>query len=215
MWRWSSLLKQTFATSLVFSTYVEVILPASIRHLMPIRILHVCGGDPQSCCFLLNLNPVFSTYVEVILSLAPAYNSPLGILHVCGGDPIRIFRITKNSEYSPRMWRWSRYRDHKDHRDKVFSTYVEVILSLPEIFAAEPSILHVCGGDPNIDRSLEQLNQVFSTYVEVILLTTPSLTLKSGILHVCGGDPWAAAEKGCWKPYSPRMWRWSQERTRT
>ena len=36
---------------------------------------------------------------------------------------------------------------------RVFSTYVEVILSMADQIAARNSILHVCGGDPKQETS--------------------------------------------------------------
>ena len=71
----------------------------------------------------------------------------------------------------------------------VFSTYVEVILTLPSLLKLARCILHVCGGDPQ-RQPFQRLNQiVFSTYVEVILDMAKQLCLMSRILHVCGGDP--------------------------
>ena len=71
----------------------------------------------------------------------------------------------------------------------VFSTYVEVILTLPSLLKLARCILHVCGGDPQ-RQPFQRLNQiVFSTYVEVILKSLSSITNQVCILHVCGGDP--------------------------
>ena len=50
--------------------------------------------------------------------------------------------------YSPRMWRWSFLLGLFPNEFKVFSTYVEVILSNVGSNGYKPSILHVCGGDP-------------------------------------------------------------------
>ena len=52
--------------------------------------------------------------------------------------------------------------------EKVFSTYVEVILSTINFSDVPFSFLHVCGGDPKPDYQV-MIEVVFSTYVEVIL----------------------------------------------
>ena len=90
--------------------------------------------------------------------------------------------------YSPRVWRWSYgYPAHVIY-EKVFSTCVEVILICNPLGSNFVRILHVCGGDPRMDRSEFQHRQysprvwrwsqaktdhhynqsVFSTCVEVI-----------------------------------------------
>ena len=174
-----------------------------------ISILHVCGGDPTNIKAARNENMysprmwrwsqhqktvsgkelVFSTYVEVILLWAASSSPVTRILHVCGGDPKACKLIRAPLQYSPRMWRWSSSKEVRKNLNKVFSTYVEVIL-LSSSFAVEHfCILHVCGGDPvgsttkkisgmysprmwrwsSTNKTVESLSQVFSTYVEVIL----------------------------------------------
>ena len=149
MWRWSWYFSFVLRQLLVFSTYVEVILPVIPLLISPIGILHVCGGDPNMKKERLitseysprmwrwssldnttiNFNGVFSTYVEVIL------------MH----NIMWVLRCW----YSPRMWRWS-YFDGEELGDiYVFSTYVEVILKAMQQSQQMQSILHVCGGDPN------------------------------------------------------------------
>ena len=81
------MLELLIVESLVFSTYVEVILMNDLEKAEALSILHVCGGDPNSTVnikeyfrysprmwrwspdtnndFLMTF--VFSTYVEVIL----------------------------------------------------------------------------------------------------------------------------------------------------
>ena len=148
---------------------MEVIL--SLKPLPDNRhgILHVCGGDPNTRCnktirslysprmwrwsyFSWN-SPhcfrVFSTYVEVILLSFLWSVQHVGILHVCGGDPDFVMTFNDNSEYSPRMWRWSSVALLSFKLSKVFSTYVEVIPWLTKQLRLSPSILHVCGGDPH------------------------------------------------------------------
>ena len=107
MWRWSWWQLLVHTRSLVFSTYVEVILFLLISYVCAKCILHVCGGDPftikqrkfhfaysprmwrwsshyQSLGYE---NEVFSTYVEVILNFFVMDYISYRILHVCGGDP--------------------------------------------------------------------------------------------------------------------------------
>ena len=189
MWRWSQLSSPRISQTVVFSTYVEVILIFKMRCSSIIvfstyvevilsqwicgadssSILHVCGGDPvvgvpwlsrnsysprmwrwsyaATQCFLKWL--VFSTYVEVILYPSTGHGKNVGILHVCGGDPKSGDRRFLSIKYSPRMWRWSRDQRHLFHGQRVFSTYVEVILKIKEEAESSKGILHVCGGDPN------------------------------------------------------------------
>ena len=72
---------------MVFSTYVEVILPSASRTALALSILHVCGGDPVGAVAVVSNSKVFSTYVEVILDDMGLIQHQVGILHVCGGDP--------------------------------------------------------------------------------------------------------------------------------
>ena len=129
MWRWSLMNPETQFQSLVFSTYVEVILKTLLMLKSKNRILHVCGGDPIFSLFntlycqysprmwrwssLLQdyrkIKVVFSTYVEVILIQVMKNQVGAGILHVCGGDPGRLGVRLSSWKYSPRMWRWSFY----------------------------------------------------------------------------------------------------------
>ena len=164
-----------------------------------------------SCCgcAVVESQFVFSTYVEVILRRYPVFSKMISILHVCGGDPKSGDRRFLSIKYSPRMWRWSRDQRHLFHGQRVFSTYVEVILTCLVLILFLSSILHVCGGDP-IDlcfhinsmlysprmwrwswrlRKKQNQARVFSTYVEVILTNKQKSLYDYSILHVCGGDP--------------------------
>ena len=60
------------------------------------------------------------------------FRLPDCILHVCGGDPRFVF----TAQRAP----------------TVFSTYVEVILTLIENSLIGLCILHVCGGDPDLKK---------------------------------------------------------------
>ena len=92
---------------------------------------------------------------------------------------------------------------------RVFSTYVEVILSLIAFLRNWFSFLHVCGGDPEQEREANHEDLVFSTYVEVILNPDPTFADLGSFLHVCGGDPAGGVGYGRTAEFSPRMWRWS------
>ena len=229
MWRWSWWCECQHWRCAVFSTYVEVILIQLFSKLDLLSILHVCGGDPMILIIRLPRKMVFSTYVEVILRDCIKIWVMESILHVCGGDPIHHVFACKSWKYSPRMWRWSCYWNTKTRLYGVFSTYVEVILTLSRLVILMMSILHVCGGDPvyvpsrdkiqvysprmwrwsRIKRNVENVRWVFSTYVEVILQEQKETTENNSILHVCGGDPVDAQATEAPKAYSPRMWRWS------
>ena len=152
---------------------------------------------------------VFSTYVEVILVVSIWF---------------QVF-----VKYSPRMWRWSLRRWLTNEFKPVFSTYVEVILRWKLSCPLPWSILHVCGGDPELglsslnnmkysprmwrwspSRSGNKWKQsVFSTYVEVIPALRSINLASLRILHVCGGDPINNRPSRNINAYSPRMWRWS------
>ena len=85
----------------------------------------------------------------MILNAVQSIVRTVSILHVCGDDPlsVKFFLIIPS----------------------VFSTYVEMILCVPDVIGCIRSILHVCGDDPASNASIEDMQQ--------------------GILHVCGDDP--------------------------
>ena len=107
VWRWSLVSALCRIYTLVFSTYVEVILCSICKKFFKFCILHVCGGDPRSnsmVSFHRRYSPrmwrwsldlisiycrhfVFSTYVEVIPITTASGLFKNSILHVCGGDP--------------------------------------------------------------------------------------------------------------------------------
>ena len=125
----------------------------------------------------------------MILSIPEVAIERKSILHVCGDDPQSILL---RSLLMP-----------------VFSTYVEMILTLWWLLTTTQSILHVCGDDPLITffsrivswysprmwrwsyerGEREPRLKVFSTYVEMILVQTAASSRTRGILHVCGDDP--------------------------
>ena len=168
MWRWSRYVLDVKPSTAVFSTYVEVIPHVHHNHEKRPCILHVCGGDPKevaehqgallysprmwrwsySICHIGLRYPVFSTYVEVILNSTLITNFNNSILHVCGGDPRRRLNSHLQWLYSPRMWRWSSFQVNIAFVLYVFSTYVEVILTMSCNSVIFLGILHVCGGDP-------------------------------------------------------------------
>ena len=168
MWRWSLIRPWCSCLNSVFSTYVEVILSFEPASWSKLSILHVCGGDPghgRKSWVKLLYSPrmwrwsffqlarmhdkmVFSTYVEVIPNSTNSTNYCTSILHVCGGDPIVSLKVSFNSLYSPRMWRWSLAKMIGELTSDVFSTYVEVIPNQNLSLLILLGILHVCGGDP-------------------------------------------------------------------
>ena len=122
------------------------------------------------------------------------HNHLLSILHVCGDDPSILVERNYHLLYSPRMWRWSLLKAWDKWKDF--------------------RILHVCGDDPELLSSNLLLIGVFSTYVEMILQGFTYPWLWNCILHVCGDDPLPRILYGFHSLYSPRMWRWSQKKTR-
>ena len=167
--------------------------------------------------------------MEVILDSYSVKIPIFSFLHVCGGDPDVEVDLIGLWEFSPRMWRWSPEAPPLELTALVFSTYVEVILTLGIVTTGLMSFLHVCGGDPDIAQTVADLkafsprmwrwswhdnhgsnsNQVFSTYVEVIPSNRWPIISSNRFLHVCGGDPIKSAGADFRKGFSPRMWRWS------
>ena len=172
--------------------------------------------------------------MEVILGLRQYRYQWDRFLHVCGGDPWSRNILTYYVGFSPRMWRWSLTRLTCQKVLMVFSTYVEVILSIKEFQQRLESFLHVCGGDPNKAtweclrewfsprmwrwsysfHDCTTTNKVFSTYVEVILSQRTIWSRWPGFLHVCGGDPGYLINCNKQTQFSPRMWRWSYKETK-
>ena len=127
------------------------------------------------------------------------------------------------------MWRWSSLAFYVSTIAVVFSTYVEVILKYTFFLMVASRFLHVCGGDPEIIASYNNLSEfsprmwrwsllqaqqlttviVFSTYVEVILTSDKNTLINLRFLHVCGGDPTINFTWTIIFLFSPRMWRWS------
>ena len=108
------------------------------------------------------------------------------------------------------MWRWSLTCWSWLLTSLVFSTCVEVIPQMLIYHLKERSILHVCGGDPELGLS-SLTNMKYSPRVWRWSLTLEVLWRESNrILHVCGGDPWRTIMFTVRHVYSPRVWRWSR-----
>ena len=168
MWRWSLLWPLIKPSAIVFSTYVEVIPRTGMKRCWNCCFLHVCGGDPRMIILTLiviKFSPrmwrwsyalfqhskcyiVFSTYVEVILTADGPVKVDTRFLHVCGGDPKLEDKADMARKFSPRMWRWSYLLGFLFDVIVVFSTYVEVILTIFVVRGNPERFLHVCGGDP-------------------------------------------------------------------
>ena len=147
--------------------------------------------------------------MEVILNINSKCVFHKNFLHVCGGDPnLRMFDSSIVS-FSPRMWRWSLPDLITSGLWAIFSTYVEVILSLTGLNVTLVSF------SPRMWRwslgwySSRWFWSIFSTYVEVIPQDFLNAVAKTDFLHVCGGDrSWIRTFVArTW--FSPRMWRWS------
>ena len=153
---------------------------------------------------------VFSTYVEVILVMSSSAEMMSGFLHVCGGDPATYLRNLISNRFSPRMWRWSwKYLIHLQFL-WVFSTYVEVILTInTRVHDKWQFSPRMWRWSYNTQNALI-FPHVFSTYVEVILCFVFGNISNVGFLHVCGGDPGCQPQALTVVVFSPRMWRWSR-----
>ena len=111
------------------------------------------------------------------------------VLHVCGDDPKWFASSPLHVKCSPRMWRWSWFEKKWCWCRKVFSTYVEMILS---------------------DLGSDHCGQLCSPRMWRWSSSDLPLSVDDfGVLHVCGDDPalmiWRKKRLKC----SPRMWRWS------
>ena len=150
----------------VFSTCVEVFLPALSAPLSSVSFLHVRGGvslcrglgyiglgfSPRAWrCFLRTVPPVhdgsvFSTCVEVFLQLRHCALADSSFLHVRGGVSIPNAVSPYDSQFSPRVWRCFREERDREPRTDVFSTCVVVFPTDYRTALSAYSFLHVCGG---------------------------------------------------------------------
>ena len=89
----------------------------------------------------------------------------------------------------------------------MFSTYVEMILTVVQALAKSLSVLHVCGDDPQLLMTIKAVKTVFSTYVEMIPDNTVLTAIYESVLHVCGDDPKQLFLVLLKSKCSPRMWR--------
>ena len=144
MWRWSCQWGSKEWLLLVFSTYVEVIPECAQCHLCEYCILHVCGGDPESCRIWWKAYRYSPRMWRWSYQLDRKSLCGHCILHVCGGDPKPRLPSWSTVMYSPRMWRWSCYFQVLAISLDVFSTYVEVILARYRSKRNDYCILHTC-----------------------------------------------------------------------
>ena len=107
------------------------------------------------------------------------------------------------------MWRWSFKNGESSRSETVFSTYVEVILSVLVTTNLTLCILHVCGGDPVCVYCVSKASMYSPRMWRWSLSNGLSFPITISILHVCGGDPTTESWFSIFKKYSPRMWRWS------
>ena len=233
--------------SKIFSTYVEVFPRRKKPSQNILNFLHVCGGVsyyPIALRKLFEFSPrmwrcfhywrntwrstlIFSTYVEVFPLLKKHLKKHTYFLHVCGGvshgDSVTGYAFG----FSPRMWRCFLWRHYAIINVGIFSTYVEVFLTLTAIPVPFSNFLHVCGGvsarrqdfatnswfSPRMWRCFlgriwcSRWYIIFSTYVEVFPYDVFLQRLRIHFLHVCGGVsiPRSAFDRSHW--FSPRMWR--------
>jgi len=150
----------------VFSTPVEVFLPA-VAPAMPAKsLLHARGGvsigaeqstrmaasSPRPWrCFqfwghALQGLSVFSTPVEVFLWLSSGLVGLLGLLHARGGVSISYCPGANRGGSSPRPWRCFSNAQNRPFFISVFSTPVEVFLNLSLITLPGAGLLHARGG---------------------------------------------------------------------
>ena len=113
-----------------------------------------------------------------------------------------------DTEFSPRMWRWSWDAIKRITTDFVFSTYVEVILFLNGSVKLSFGFLHVCGGDPACKLVSFSLYLFSPRMWRWSYLNANKRESNSSFLHVCGGDPGVLVCPNWSDSFSPRMWRW-------
>ena len=170
---------------------------------------------------------VFSTSVEVFPPSSLLIWLPIGLLHVRGGVSKNGDLLDTFNESSPRPWRCFHESATEQVSIKVFSTSVEVFLSMEKIIASSVCLLHVRGGvsdssivpaswvwsSPRPWRCFRiflvhsTLSWVFSTSVEVFPRTTPSLATSIRLLHVRGGVSIGSITRKAMPLSSPRPWR--------
>ncbi len=170
---------------------------------------------------------IFSTYVEVFLSYKGGQLLQGDFLHVCGGVSAFQPNVPDIRKFSPRMWRCFFFQSLLWVVVEIFSTYVEVFLSLEYLHQLISNFLHVCGGvskrinegltvflfSPRmwrcfpLQRPLRLRLSIFSTYVEVFLKTSRINGCATDFLHVCGGVSALKSIADIENTFSPRMWR--------
>ena len=148
-------------------------------------------------------------------------------LHVCGGVSLYCFNGRLGNRFSPRMWRCFRSSRSRSPPSSIFSTYVEVFLSVNGFSIRNRNFLHVCGGvsgylipflvdevfSPRMwrcfrdDRGTQTSENIFSTYVEVFLSINVLRLIVLNFLHVCGGVSNRNTKPENKGIFSPRMWR--------
>ena len=191
-----------------------------------LSLLHVRGGvSPDSVpkwrpaessprpwrCFLRASGPklyrqVFSTSVEVFLAFGRQTEARVGLLHVRGGVSKKMTNLYQIQESSPRPWRCFSSLKRPPPRGTVFSTSVEVFLSLTDSMPLKIGLLHVRGGVSQSGRQekgrkrssprpwrcfpkrppRKRPQKVFSTSVEVFPSSVSSMNGHVSLLHVRG-----------------------------
>ena len=170
---------------------------------------------------------VFSTCVEVFLSFRRLSSSSRCFLHVRGGVSPCAEQGESKIEFSPRAWRCFHILAKWLRVLQVFSTCVEVFLSMLRRLAAQTSFLHVRGGVSSGWKKREKIRKfsprawrcfytnaiqewawrVFSTCVEVFLQNPSQRSSTSSFLHVRGGVSGYEVRYCNWREFSPRAWR--------
>ncbi len=130
----------------VFSTHVEVFLDCVRVRGDVLRFLHACGGvsgDEGEIAYPMRFSP---RMWRCFLMITLADQIIDRFLHACGGvSTSRALRVCQDV-FSPRMWRCFHCVQHRDTFVGVFSTHVEVFLSISTQPHHRERFLHACGG---------------------------------------------------------------------
>ena len=130
---------------------------------------------------------VFSTSVEVFLCIFRPISSLSRLLHVRGGVSAQQLSTSAWGKSSPRPWRCFHVHSLVYIAKFVFSTSVEVFLTLTKQLSVNIQSSPRPWRCFSLSVSLSSVFCVFSTSVEVFLNDSVTITIQDSLLHVRGG----------------------------
>ena len=155
----------------------------------------------------MTLTRVFSTSVEVFPDTFHPDTLRFCLLHVRGGVSAVVTAKILDGKSSPRPWRCFCADDGVQCSTAVFSTSVEVFLSVAQFCDVDSSLLHVRGGVSFSSCQVGIRCLVFSTSVEVFPRASTASGCSGRLLHVRGGVSYTVHGFTEDNMSSPRPWR--------